>query len=85
MSDDFEPKIDLHGHRIEEGLAILDRFLDRAMLSGENEVSVIHGHGSGQLKQAVRSFLTQSPYVEAFHPGDSWEGGDAVTIVRIKK
>lgn len=85
MSDHFEPKIDLHGHRVEEGLALLDRFLDRAMLSDESEVSIVHGHGSGRLKHAVRAYLKKSPYVAAFHPGNPWEGGDAVTIVTIKK
>lgn len=83
-TDDFEPRIDLHGSRVEEGLELLDRFLDRAMLYDEREVSVIHGHGSGLLKNAVRAYLKKSPYVARFRLGDPWEGGDAVTVVTIK-
>jgi len=81
---DFEAKIDLHGERVEEGLERLERFLDQAMLSIENEVTIIHGHGSGRLKQAVRHYLKHSPYVGQSRPGEPWEGGDGVTIVRLK-
>lgn len=82
--DDFEATIDLHGEFVEEGIARLEHFLDRAMLSIENEVKVIHGHGGGQLKSAVRTYLKTSPYVSSARPGDPWEGGDAVTIVTLK-
>ena len=80
---DFEAKIDLHGERVEEGLERLERFLDQAILSIENEVTVIHGHGSGRLKHAVRHYLRRSPYVSKYRPGDPWEGGDGVTIVTL--
>jgi len=84
MSDSFEPRIDLHGERVEEALERLERFLDRAMLSDERDLSVIHGHGSGLLKAAVRVYLKGSPYVSDYRPGDPWEGGDAVTIVSLR-
>lgn len=80
----FEATIDLHGERIEEGIERLERFLDQAMLSSENEVKVIHGHGGGRLKSAIRAYLNRSPYVAASHPGEPWEGGDGVTIVTLK-
>ncbi len=79
--DDFIPKIDLHGHTVEDALELLDRFLDQAVLSAEMEVTVIHGHGSGKLKNAVRHHLITSPYVAAHHAGGLWDGGDAVTVV----
>ncbi|MFQ5598049.1 MAG: Smr/MutS family protein [Nitrospiria bacterium] len=81
----FEPKIDLHGFKVEEGLEHLERFLDQAMLKDEGEVSVIHGHGGGLLKNAVRNYLKTSPYVENYRAGYPWEGGDGVTIVTIRK
>lgn len=81
--DDFIPEIDLHGNNIEDALELLDRFLDQAMLSGEMEVTVIHGHGSGKLKNAVRKYLLTSPYVSGHHAGGPWEGGDAVTVVTL--
>ncbi len=85
QSDAFKPRIDLHGERVEEALARLERFLDRAILSDERDVTVIHGHGSGFLKSAVRDYLKTSAYVSTFRPGDPWEGSDAVTIVTINK
>lgn len=85
MSDaDFVAQIDLHGERLEEGLERLEFFLDRAILSPENEVKVIHGHGTGRLKYAVRQYLKRSVYVASSHPGAPWEGGDGVTIVILK-
>ncbi len=82
--DGFEATIDLHGEFVEEGIERLERFLDQAMLSIENEVKIIHGHGAGKLKSAVRDYLKTSVYVFSSRPGDPWEGGDAVTIVTLK-
>jgi DNA mismatch repair protein MutS2 len=79
--NDFSPEIDLHGNNIEDALELLDRFMDRAILSDEREVTVIHGHGSGKLKNAVRQHLSTSPYVSDHKPGGLWDGGDAVTVV----
>ncbi len=81
--DDFIPEIDLHGNNIEDALELLERFLDRAILSGEMEVTVIHGHGSGKLKNAVRLHLRTSAYVSEHRAGGLWEGGDAVTVVTL--
>ncbi len=83
--DQFDTRIDLHGERIEEGIERLERFLDRAFLLWTNEVKVIHGHGSGRLKSAVRSYLKTSPYVSHIRSGEPWEGGDAVTIITLKQ
>jgi len=80
---DFRAEIDLHGERVEEGLERLERFLDQAMLSIESDVTVIHGHGSGRLKQAVRHYLKHSPYISQYRPGEPWEGGDGVTIAQL--
>lgn len=80
---DFIPEIDLHGNNVEDALELLDRFLDRAILSDEMEVTVIHGHGSGKLKNAVRLHLGTSPYVAAHHAGGLWDGGDAVTVATL--
>lgn len=82
--NDFEATIDLHGEFVEEGIERLDRFLDQAMLSIQNDVKVIHGHGGGRLKSAVRTYLKTSPYVSETRSGEPWEGGDAVTIVILK-
>ncbi len=84
-SNPTETHIDLHGEPIEEALIRVERFLDKALLSGFLEVVLIHGHGTGKLKEAVRSYLGESPYVERFRPGDSWEGGDGVTVATLTR
>jgi len=77
--------VDLIGKRVEEALETLERFLDRAILGSEREIRLIHGHGSGKLKKAIREYLRTSPYVSRFRPGDLLEGGDAVTIITLKE
>jgi len=79
----FIPEIDLHGNNVEDALELLDRFLDQAMLSDERELTVIHGHGTGKLKNAVRRHLMTSAYVAEHHAGGLWDGGDAVTVVTL--
>jgi DNA mismatch repair protein MutS2 len=76
--------VDLRGKRVEEGLRVMDREFDRMVRSGILTVVVIHGHGTGAMKEAVRASLAQSLYASDFRPGDSSEGGDGVTIVRLR-
>lgn len=83
--DGFEATIDLHGLPVEEGIETLERFLDQALLHGESEVKVIHGHGGGRLKNAIRAYLKKSPYAESSHSGEPWEGSDGVTIVTLNR
>lgn len=76
--------LDLRGYAIEDALELLPRSLDRAILQHASLVRLIHGHGTGKLKSAVRKFLTHSPYVHRFYPGTPESGGDGVTIVELK-
>ncbi|MGO0122639.1 endonuclease MutS2 [Desulfothermobacter acidiphilus] len=77
------PVLDLRGQRAEEALEYLSRQLDAALLAGLTQVTVIHGHGTGKLRQAVRSFLTDHPQVKAFRSGTPEEGGAGVTVVEL--
>lgn len=76
--------LDLRGHRVEDALCELEGYLDEASLANLTPVSIIHGHGTGALKSAVRDFLSTSPYVAKFRPGESAEGGDGVSVVDIR-
>lgn len=76
--------LDLRGYRVEEALDEVERYLDQASLANLTPVTIIHGHGTGALKQSVRDFLKTSPYVAKFRPGTDTEGGDGVCIVEIK-
>lgn len=75
--------LDLRGYRVEDALDSLEFYLDKASLANLSPVSIIHGHGTGALKSAVRDFLSTSPYVAKFRPGEDTEGGDGVSIVDI--
>ena len=76
--------IDLRGQRVEEALKNLDSGLDRMDRNSIDVVILIHGHGTGALKQAVRDHLRMSIYVADYRKGEQGEGGDGVTVVRMR-
>lgn len=76
--------IDLRGMRVDEALAEADRALDRALRAGEDVLFLIHGHGTGALRSALRSDLPDHALVERLHPADAADGGDGVTVVWLK-
>ena len=73
------------GQHVPEALAEVDRYIDRAPLSGISSVSIIHGMGTGALKNAVREFLKTHPLVAAVRSGTPAEGGAGVTVAELKK
>ena len=75
--------LDLRGYKVEDALDSLEFYLDKASLTNLACVTIIHGHGTGALKSAVRDFLSTSPYVAKFRPGEDSEGGDGVSVVDI--
>ncbi len=75
--------IDLRGQPAEEALEQLTAQLDQALLRNARAVRIIHGHGTGKLKAAVRQFLAQSTYVTTFRPGNEEEGGDGATMAEL--
>lgn len=75
--------LDLRGYRCEEALDEIDSYLDKASLVNLSPVYIIHGHGTGALKQVIRDYLMSSPYVAKFRPGENAEGGDGVSVVDI--
>ena len=80
----LQRRLDVRGLRVEELLREVERFLDRLYAGGEPTAVILHGHGTGALKQALRDHLAASPYVQAFRPGDRHEGGDAITVVTLR-
>ena len=82
-NDNLLSRLDLRGMRALEAIEYLDEKLDKASLRGLNQVTVIHGFGTGALKQAVKEYLTDSPYVAKFYYGDNDNGGEGVVIVDL--
>ena len=76
-------ELDLRGKRAEEVEPLLDGYLNEASLSGLNRVRIIHGYGTGTVRQIVREALASHPLVTSFQPGEQSEGGDGVTIVSM--
>lgn len=76
--------VDVRGETREDALEAVDRFLDRAVLSGVQEVQIIHGVGEGVLLRAIRSLLQTDPRVASSRQGMQGEGGLGVTVVRLK-
>ncbi len=77
-------EIDLHGKDVLQALHEVDKFLDEALVSGMNNVRVIHGVGSGKLKRAIREHLKKLSFVKGYRDGGEREGGAGVTVVRFK-
>lgn len=81
---DISNRLDLRGQKVEEALDKLEIYLDKASLANLSPVYIIHGHGTGALKSAVREFISVSPYVAKYRPGEDTEGGDGVSVIDIK-
>ncbi len=75
--------LDLRGARVDEALEALHRYLDDAGLAGLDKVIVIHGMGTGAVRDAVRSAAGGHPLVKSLRPGQRGEGGDGATIVEF--
>jgi len=75
--------LDLRGHRVEAALADLDRFIDGLLLRREPGGYVLHGHGTGAMKEAVRAHLAGHPVVSSSRPAEKGEGGDAFTVLWV--
>ncbi len=78
-------ELKLIGMRVEEALVELEPFINHAAAAGMREVRVIHGHGTGRLRDAVREELARHPLVEEFRSGEPHEGRDGATVVTLRE
>ncbi len=79
------PEINLLGKTVDEALAALDKYLDDAYLAHLKSVRIVHGKGTGALRQAVQKHLRRVRYVKSFRPGEYGEGDAGVTIAVFKE
>lgn len=77
--------IDLRGQTLDEALYNLDKYLDDAFLAGLCNVRIIHGKGTGVLREGIQSFLKKHHYVKSIRIGDINEGGSGVTVAELKR
>mgnify|MGYP004682003143 FL=1 len=83
-SEELLSRLDLRGMRVLEAIEYLDEKLDKASLRGLNQISIIHGFGTGALKQAVWDYLKESPYVAKFYYDGENETKQGCVIVELK-
>ena len=76
-------ELDLRGQRSEDALEMLDRYLEKASMAGLPFVRIIHGKGTGKLRQEVRAALKSHPQVLTFEEGGDKEGGSGVTVAKL--
>jgi DNA mismatch repair protein MutS2 len=78
-------ELNLRGKLVEDGLEDLERYLERAFSAGLLFVRIVHGKGTGRLREAVRNHLKSSPYVSSFEEPKDSEGGSGVTVAKIAR
>ncbi|BBA53132.1 DNA mismatch repair protein MutS [Fusobacterium varium] len=77
-------EIDLRGKMVDEAVYELETYLDRAVMNSYNEVYVIHGKGTGALREGILNYLKNCPYVKEYRIGGHGEGGLGCTVVTLK-
>ncbi len=77
------PQLDVRGERADAALARAEKFLDDALRTGDPAVLIVHGHGSGALRDMLRKELGRFPGVSAVHPATESQGGDGATVVEL--
>lgn len=82
--DTFELTLDLRGQRVDMALFEIDKYIDRACLAGVEKVEILHGKGTGVLRQAIQQNLKKNRQVTAFRDGEHGEGGWGVTVVNLR-
>lgn len=75
---------DVRGMALDEAMAVVDRYLDDAVMTGLHEVSIIHGKGTGILRSGIRQDLRKHRHVKSFRDGMYGEGENGVTVVTLK-
>ncbi len=82
-SETVMASLDIRGETIEEAILAVDRYLDRAILAGFHQVTLIHGKGTGALRHGLQDYLRAHPRIKSMRPGGQGEGGSGVTVVEF--
>ena len=80
----IDTTLDVRGNRVDDAVAQVDRFVDESLMAGRDAIFVVHGHGTGALRSAIRSHLQAHKAIEKLRPGEQNEGGDGVTVAFLR-
>lgn len=83
-SGSFKSELDIRGYTTDDGWFAVDKYIDEAIVSGMHTVRIIHGKGTGALRNALHSFLRTDPRVSSFRIGAYGEGDAGVTVAELK-
>ena len=78
-------QIDVRGQNLEDAKMLVEKYIDDAVMAGLETVNIIHGRGEGILKKGIREMLTKNKNVSSWKRGEYNEGGEGVSIVKIKR
>ena len=79
----MDTRLDLRGRNGEESLYLVDKMISDAILSGTHQLMIVHGKGTGRLRQIIHAYLKDSTAVKEFRLGAPNEGGSGVTVVEL--
>ena len=78
------PEINVIGQNVDEAIYVIDKYLDNCASANISPVRIVHGKGTGKLREGIHSFLKKNPHVKSFRIGTFGEGEMGVTVVEIK-
>ncbi len=84
VQKNISQEINVIGQNVDEACFTIDKYLDNCYLAGLNQVSIVHGKGTGALRKGIHAFLKTNPHVKSFRLGTFGEGEMGVTIVELK-
>lgn len=80
----ISPEINVIGQNVDEAIYVIDKYLDNCASANISPVRIVHGKGTGKLREGIHSFLKKHPHVKSFRIGTFGEGEMGVTVVEIK-
>lgn len=80
----ISPSLDLRGQRYDDAMRNFDKYLDDAILAGLDQAKIIHGKGTGALRNGINNYLKNNTRIDSYRPGNEKEGGYGVTVVKFK-
>ena len=76
-------ELNVIGYRVDDAIPLIDKTIDRALVDGKMSLRIIHGFGTGRLREAIRAHLKDAPFIKKICGADSRFGGDAITVVEL--
>jgi DNA mismatch repair protein MutS2 len=80
----ISPEINVIGQNVEDAIYVIDKYLDNCVMSGISPIRIVHGKGTGKLREGIHQYLKKHSHVKSFRIGTFGEGEMGVTVVELK-